>query len=138
MIGITPNGNYFDHLLSGWQSQEHPNVKWICYEDMKADLAGEIERSSTPCNESKLPEKCMNMRVEIQYLKKNIHGILMKCVMQNMLDFQWNHKSSQINERLVESFLSMIHGRPGVNILRKEDPFVMGIFGELLGRIPGF
>ena len=27
---------------------------------------------------------------------------------------------------------------PGVNILRKEHPFVMGIFGVLLGRILGF
>ena len=96
------------------------NVPHYFFGKRKNLLAGDIERSSTPCNESKLPEKCMNMRVEIQYLKKNIHGILMKCVMQNMLDFQWNHKSSQVNERLVESFLSMVYGRPGVNIFHQK------------------
>ena len=46
MKGIAPNGNYLDHLLSGWKLKEHPNVKWICYEDLKSDLAGAIENAA--------------------------------------------------------------------------------------------
>ena len=60
-IGIAPNGNYLDHLLSGWKLKNHPNVKWICYEDMKVDLAGEIENVAAFLDQSITKQKAINL-----------------------------------------------------------------------------
>lgn len=35
-------GNWFYHLLSGWNSRDNPNVKFLWYEDMKRDQRGVI------------------------------------------------------------------------------------------------
>ena len=28
-------GDYFQHLISGWRERNHPNVKFLWYEDMR-------------------------------------------------------------------------------------------------------
>jgi len=36
-------GSYWHHLLGGWKLRNHKNMKFIWYEDMKADTRGVIE-----------------------------------------------------------------------------------------------
>ena len=38
----------------------------------------------------------------------------------------------------LKEFNNLCVAMSGVNILQKEEDFVLGIFGVLLGRIPGF
>ena len=36
-------GSYWDHLKSGWSRKDHPNMKFIWFEDMKRDTPGQIK-----------------------------------------------------------------------------------------------
>ena len=36
-------GSYWDHLKSGWSRQNHPNMKFIWFEDLKRDTPGQIK-----------------------------------------------------------------------------------------------
>jgi len=46
MKGIHCMGHYFTHLLSGWKMKDHPNVKFVWYEELQADLVGVIRDMS--------------------------------------------------------------------------------------------
>ena len=43
MEGNIVYGSYWEHLKSGWSRRNHPNLKFIWYEDLKRDTPGEIE-----------------------------------------------------------------------------------------------
>ena len=60
MNGGLEYGNYFDHLKTAWKCRNHPNMKFIWYEDMRkdspkevADLARFVNR---PLSEAKIEE----------------------------------------------------------------------------------
>ena len=36
-------GSYWEHLKSGWSRKGHPNMKFIWFEDLKEDTAGNIK-----------------------------------------------------------------------------------------------
>ena len=40
--GKTLYGSYWEHLKSGWARRGHPNIKFIWFEDLKSDTAGNI------------------------------------------------------------------------------------------------
>ena len=44
--GKNPMGNYFYHLLSGWSRRNHPNLKFVWFEDMKSDIGKIIDEMS--------------------------------------------------------------------------------------------
>jgi len=60
MDGKVTYGNYFNHLNSGWKRRNHPNFKFIWYEDMRKDSHKEIaamaEFVNHPLTEEKLNE----------------------------------------------------------------------------------
>lgn len=35
-------GSYFHHVLGGWAQKEHPNMRFVWYEDMKKDIRKEV------------------------------------------------------------------------------------------------
>ena len=37
-------GSYWHHLLSWWEQKDNPNVLLLCYEEMKKDLPGTVQR----------------------------------------------------------------------------------------------
>ena len=41
--GKTLYGSYWEHLKSGWSRKGHPNMKFIWFEDLKSDTAGNIK-----------------------------------------------------------------------------------------------
>ena len=41
--GLQVFGSYWSHLLGGWKRRNHPNLKFLWYEDMKEDQLGVIE-----------------------------------------------------------------------------------------------
>jgi len=41
--GFTVFGSYWQHLLGGWKLRNHPNLKFVWYEDMKVNQIGIIE-----------------------------------------------------------------------------------------------
>jgi len=60
MDGKVTYGNYFNHLKSGWKRRNHPNLKFVWYEDMRKDSHKEIaamaEFVNHPLTEEKLNE----------------------------------------------------------------------------------
>ena len=45
--GNNPMGDYFYHLKSGWNRRDHPNLKFIWFEDMKKNLSTIIDEMVT-------------------------------------------------------------------------------------------
>ena len=41
--GLLVYGSYWHHLLEGWKRRNHPNLKFLWYEDMKEDQLGVID-----------------------------------------------------------------------------------------------
>ena len=35
---------YWQHVISWWEQRDNPSILFLCYEDMKADLGGTIQR----------------------------------------------------------------------------------------------
>jgi len=60
MDGKVTYGNYFNHLKSGWKRRNHPNFKFVWYEDLRKDSHKEIaamaEFVNHPLTEEKLNE----------------------------------------------------------------------------------
>ena len=44
MAGEVFHGSYWGHLQQAWCRRDHPNIHIMFYEDMKADLLGELRR----------------------------------------------------------------------------------------------
>jgi aryl sulfotransferase len=42
--GVSHSGGIWDFYVSWWEQRDNPNVLWVCFEDLKADLKGEIAR----------------------------------------------------------------------------------------------
>jgi hypothetical protein len=60
MDGKLEYGSYFDHLKSGWKHRNHPNMKFVWYEDMRKDTIKEVtdlaEFVKHPLTEAKIEE----------------------------------------------------------------------------------
>lgn len=37
-------GPYWLHLKEAWQRRDHPNLHFVFYEDLKADITGELKK----------------------------------------------------------------------------------------------
>ena len=60
MGGMLEYGSYFDHLKSGWKHHNHPNMKFVWYEDLKQDTIKEVSDISKflnhPMSDAKIEE----------------------------------------------------------------------------------
>ena len=60
MQGKVEYGSYFDHLKSAWKHRNHPNMKFIWYEDLRKNTIKEVSDISTfvnhPLSKSKIAE----------------------------------------------------------------------------------
>merc|ERR1712150_15784 len=63
MDGKVTYRNYFDHLKSGWKRRNHPNLKFVWYEDIKKDSHKEIAAMAEFVNHPLTKEK-LNELVE--------------------------------------------------------------------------
>ena len=68
-------GDYFQHLISGWTERDHPNVKFLWYEDMRKDIPGTIKSLAAflehPVPAENLDKLAENLKFE--NMKKNTH-----------------------------------------------------------------
>jgi len=55
--GLMVFGNYWHHVLSGWRVRDHPNVKFLWFEDMKKDQKSVVEKLCNFLNHPLSPEK---------------------------------------------------------------------------------
>jgi len=73
MEGVLMYGNYWDHLLSGWKLKDHPNVKFVWYEDMKKDTKRVVTELADfvnhPLSDTKIEE--LLHRISFDQMKKN-------------------------------------------------------------------
>ena len=60
MDGKIEYGSYFDHLKSGWKHRNHPNMKFVWYEDMRKNSLKEVSDIASfinhPISEAKIEE----------------------------------------------------------------------------------
>jgi aryl sulfotransferase len=42
--GASHSGQIWDHFLGWWEARNDPNVLWVCFEDLKQDLRGQVAR----------------------------------------------------------------------------------------------
>lgn len=42
--GLSASGGIWDFFAEWWERRQDPNVLWVCFEDLKSDLPGEIAR----------------------------------------------------------------------------------------------
>lgn len=73
MVGFNLFGNYWTHLLSGWELRDEPNFKFIWFEDMKKDTKKVITELSEflehPLSEEKID--ALVHHVSFDVMKKN-------------------------------------------------------------------
>ena len=66
MQGKLEYGSYFEHLRSAWKYRNHPNMKFVWYEDMKKDTIKEVTEMAKFVNHSLLGEKIAEL---VEHLK---------------------------------------------------------------------
>ena len=66
-------GSYFHHVLGGWALKDHPNMKFMWYEDMKTDIRKEISNICEFVDHKLSPEKMEELldHVSFNSMKKN-------------------------------------------------------------------
>ena len=71
--GLHVFGSYWHHILSSWQHRNHPNVKFLWYEDMKADLKSVIDDLCNFLKHSLNEEQRNDLfhHVQFENMKKN-------------------------------------------------------------------
>jgi len=71
--GLHIFGSYWHHLKSGWERKNHENVKFVWYEDMKADQKGVIKELTEFLNHPLSEEKINALvdHVKFENMKKN-------------------------------------------------------------------
>ena len=71
--GLYLFGSYWQHLLGGWTRRNHPNLKFLWYEDMKVDQMGVIEDLSSFLHHPLSPQQkaALADHVEFNNMKKN-------------------------------------------------------------------
>ena len=50
-------GSYFHHVLGGWVLKDHPNMRFMWYEDMKKDIRKEVQDTCKFIDHELAPEK---------------------------------------------------------------------------------
>ncbi|XP_023322586.1 sulfotransferase 1C3 [Eurytemora carolleeae] len=74
MKGVVLFGDYWKHLESGWKLRNHPNVKFIWFEDMKKDSKKVIEELSVflehPLSEEKVDQLVHHVSFDVMKLNK--------------------------------------------------------------------
>ena len=59
--GASHSGQIWEHFLGWWRMRHEPNVLWVCFEDMSADLPAVIRRVASflklPCAPSARPQR---------------------------------------------------------------------------------
>jgi len=66
MGGALQYGNYFDHLKSGWKHRNHPNMKFLWYEDMLKNPIKEVSEIAEFVNRPMSKDKVKEL---VEYLK---------------------------------------------------------------------
>jgi len=67
MKGILLYGDYWSHVQSGWELKDHPNVKFIWYEDMKADTRKVVKELTEFLNHPLTDEKIDDLTQHISF-----------------------------------------------------------------------
>jgi len=63
------NGPYFPHVFEGWSKRHHPNLHFVFYEDLKADLRGEIVKIATFLGKSLTDEQLTKLTEHLGFNK---------------------------------------------------------------------
>lgn len=67
-------GSYFHHTLGGWALKDHPNMRFMWFEDMKKDIRKEVLDTCSFISHPLTPEKLEELLVHISFdsIKKNM------------------------------------------------------------------
>ena len=67
-------GSYFHHTLGGWALKDHPNMRFMWFEDMKKDIRKEVLDTCSFINHPLTPEKLEELLDHISFdsIKKNM------------------------------------------------------------------
>jgi len=66
-------GSYFHHVLGGWALKDHPNMRFMWYEDMKKDIKKEVLDTCNFIDHPLAPEKLEELldHISLGSMKKN-------------------------------------------------------------------
>ena len=66
-------GSYFHHVLGGWALKDHPNMRFVWFEDMKKDIKKEVLDTCTFIDHPLNPEKLAMLleHISLDGMKKN-------------------------------------------------------------------
>ena len=66
-------GSYFHHVLGGWELRDHPNMRFMWFEDMKKDIKKEVLDTCKFTGNTLTPEKLEDLlaHISIGSMKNN-------------------------------------------------------------------
>ena len=67
MQGKLENGSYIDHLKGAWKHRNHPNMKFLWYEDMKKNTVKEVSDIATFVNHPLSEDKVVDLVEHLQF-----------------------------------------------------------------------
>lgn len=84
LVGMLPYGDLIDHMLEFWKIRDQPNVLFLKYEDVKADLSTSLTNIASFL-EKKIPDDKMDLLIDhlsFKNMKNNSAcnlDVLIKC-----------------------------------------------------------
>lgn len=69
-------GNYAEHIKEAWEKKNHPNLHIIFYEDLKANVMGELKRLDTFLGTKLTPQQLANVARHASFQEMKKRGVM--------------------------------------------------------------